>query len=68
MKRKDITKTFMMISNGEKPLNSMVYINFFSALRVKGLRVQLIICDTCVYLGIAEPDRFRKDFSGGTAL
>ena len=37
MNRKELTKTFMMILNGKKPLASKVFIIKFGALRVKVL-------------------------------
>ena len=41
MKHKELTETFMMISNWKKPLVSIVYTNIISALRVN---VELIMC------------------------
>ena len=35
MKREELTKTFMLISNWKRPLVSMVYTKAVSALRVK---------------------------------
>ena len=42
MKQKEVTKTFMMISNGKKPCGLLDYIKYFSALRVNTYVVEFI--------------------------
>ena len=53
MNQKELTKTFMMLSNRKNPLLALCFTNYFSALRVKAShflpKLALVVLDGFTY-------------------